>query len=157
MQTRIFRGTFMIGMAAALLAGCQPVTVGGGTSPAQPVTATNASDKAPTEQSGVAPSFAQFTDLPMPENSRMDLENTWVLGSEENWTGRLVLAAGSNPILMYDFYQREMPKFGWAKVTTVRGNMITLVYDRESRVATIRISPNGSSASVVDVLIAPKG
>ena len=87
----------------------------------------------------------------------MDLENTWVLGSEENWTGRLVLAADSSPILMYDFYEREMPKFGWAKVTTVRGSMINMVYDRESRVATIRITADGSSSSVVDVLVAPNG
>ena len=153
MQTHKIRNALAIAASVALLTGCPLET----TQSTAPVAGTNTDLRAPSEASDVAPSFSQFTDLPMPENSAMDLENTWVLGSEENWTGRLVLAADSSPILMYDFYEREMPKFGWAKVTTVRGSMINMVYDRESRVATIRITADGSSSSVVDVLVAPKG
>ena len=151
MQTHKIRNALAIAASVAFLAGCPLLTqntapVGGG----------NTDSRAPSDVSGVAPSFSQFTDVPMPGNSAIDLENTLVLGSEENWTGRLVLSADASPIMMHDFYEREMSKFGWAKVTTVRGSMITLVYDRESRVVTIRISAN-RNGSTIDMLVGPKG
>ena len=152
MQTHKIRNALAIAASVAFLAGCPLET----TQNTAPVSGANTDGRPPSDVSGVAPSFSQFTDLPMPENSAMDLDNTWVLGSEENWTGRLVLATGSSPIMMYDFYQGEMPKFGWAKVSTVRGSRITLVYDRENRVVTIHIIADGSG-STVDMLVAPKG
>ena len=153
MQTHKIRNALAIASSVAFLAGCPLLET---TQNTAPVTGTNTDTRPPSDVSGVAPSFSQFTDIPMPENSAMDLKNTWVLGSEENWTGRLVLAADSSPIMMYDFYEREMPKFGWAKVTTVRGSRIDLVYDRENRVVTIRITADGTS-SIIDMLVAPKG
>lgn len=103
------------------------------------------------------PSFAQFTDLPMPSNASLDLERSIVFGSEDAWTGRLVLKAGASPAEMYDFYLREMPNFGWVKVTVVRAGTSILVYDRESRVATIKILDGTLGSAEVDVTVSPKG
>lgn len=103
------------------------------------------------------PSFTQFTDIPMPSNSSLDMDKSIIFGASDAWHGRLVLNAGGSPAQMYDFYEREMPNFGWSKVTVVRADISVMVYDRESRVATIKLSGGSFAGSVVDVTVSPKG
>jgi hypothetical protein len=103
------------------------------------------------------PSFTKFTDIPMPSNSTLDLDRSIIFGASDAWTGRLVLNAGGNPAQMYDFYEREMPNFGWSKVTVVRADVSVLVYDRENRVATIKLTGGSFSGSTVDITVSPKG
>jgi len=50
-----------------------------------------------------------------------------------------------------------MPNFGWSKVTVVRADISVLVYDRENRVATIKLTGGSFSGSVVDITVSPKG
>ena len=102
------------------------------------------------------PSFARFTDLPMPSNAELDLERSLVFGGEESWTGRLVLNTNSSPSDMYDFYLTEMPNFGWSKITVVRSKTNVMVFDRESRVATITILEGRLRGTVIDVTVAPR-
>jgi len=40
------------------------------------------------------PRFTQFTDIPIPANAKVDLDNLLVLGSEDGWIGRLALDTG---------------------------------------------------------------
>ena len=91
------------------------------------------------------PSFARFTDLPMPSNAELDLERSLVFGGEESWTGRLVLNTNSSPSDMYDFYLTEM-----------RSKTNVMVFDRESRVATITILEGRLRGTVIDVTVAPR-
>ena len=88
------------------------------------------------------PSFTQFTDI---------------FGASDAWHGRLVINAGGTPAQMYDFYEREMPNFGWSKVTVVRADISVMVYDRESRVATIKLQGGSFAGSTVDITVSPKG
>ncbi|OSQ42773.1 hypothetical protein TALK_21190 [Thalassospira alkalitolerans] len=103
------------------------------------------------------PSFTQFTDLPMPSNSSLDMDRSIIFGASDAWHGRLVLSAGGTPAQMYDFYEREMPNFGWSKVTVVRADVSVMVYDRENRVATIKLMGGSFAGSTVDVTVSPKG
>ncbi|WP_417837494.1 hypothetical protein [Thalassospira tepidiphila] len=103
------------------------------------------------------PSFTQFTDIPMPSNSSLDMDRSIIFGASDAWHGRLVLNAGGSQAQMYDFYEREMPNFGWSKVTVVRADISVLVYDRENRVATIKLTGSSFSGSVVDITVSPKG
>ncbi len=103
------------------------------------------------------PSFNKFTDIPMPSNSTLDMDRSIIFGASDAWTGRLVLNSRGSPAQMYDFYEREMPNFGWSKVTVVRADVSVLVYDRESRVATIKLTGGSFSGSTVDITVSPKG
>lgn len=103
------------------------------------------------------PSFTQFTDIPMPSNSSLDMDRSIIFGASDAWHGRLVLNSGGSPAQMYDFYEREMPNFGWSKVTVVRSDISVMVYDRESRVATIKLSGGSFAGSTVDITVSPKG
>ena len=87
----------------------------------------------------------------------MDLERSLVLGEKDAWIGRLVMAIGMNPGRAYDFYFGEMPRFGWAPVTTVRAETSVLTYARGNRVATIQIRSQTITGSKVSMTVSPKG
>lgn len=103
------------------------------------------------------PAFTQFTDIPMPSNASLDMDKSIIFGASDAWHGRLVLNAGGSQAQMYDFYEREMPNFGWTKVTVVRADISVMVYDRENRVATIKLTGGSFAGSTVDVTVSPKG
>ena len=110
-------------------------------------------------QSGVIgqPNFAQFNDVPVPAGADMDLERSLVLGEQDAWIGRLVLAVGTNPGKTFDFYFGEMPRFGWFPVTTVRAETSVLTFARGSRIATIQVWGRTLSGSTVSMTVSPKG
>ena len=110
-------------------------------------------------QSGVIgePNFAQFSDVPVPAGVDMDLERSLVLGEQDAWIGRLVMAVGTNPGKTFDFYFGEMPRFGWFPVTTVRAETSVLTYARADRIATIQVWGRTLTGSTVSMTVSPKG
>ncbi|MEQ8587371.1 MAG: hypothetical protein RLO01_18450 [Thalassobaculaceae bacterium] len=100
-------------------------------------------------------SFAQFDDIPIPVDAEMDLGQTLVLGDREGWIGRLSLDVTHSMTDMYAFYEQEMPRFGWERITTVRARISTLTYERGPRVATITLQPTLTDGTVVDFTVAP--
>lgn len=57
----------------------------------------------------------------------------------------------------YDFFLREMPKFGWQEITSVRSEVSVLTYSRSGRVATIQIRRRTLGGSAVDIIVSPQG
>ena len=104
-----------------------------------------------------APAFAEFTDMPVPAGAIMDLERSLVLGGRAAWIGRLVLGTEDTAPGMYDFYQAEMPKFGWEEITTVRAVTSVLTYARGDRVATIQIARDRLGGATVSIVVSPRG
>lgn len=100
-------------------------------------------------------SFAQFDDIPIPVDAEMDLGQTLVLGDREGWIGRLSLDVAHAMTDMYAFYEEEMPRFGWERITSVRARISTLTYERGPRVATITLQPTLTDGTVVDFTVAP--
>lgn len=121
-------------------------------------TAPLAASHKPTE-SGIigAPSFAQFSDVPVPSGAKMDLDRSLVLGDRESWIGRLVMAVGMNQDRAYDFYFGEMPRFGWQPITTVRSETSVLTYIRGARVATVQIQGRAITGARIWMTISPRG
>lgn len=105
----------------------------------------------------VAPSFAQFSDIPVPPGASMDMKGTLVLGSHDSWVGRLMLAARRPSSEMFDFYHSEMPRFGWEEVTSVRSAISVLTYRRAARVATIQLQATALGNTDVDFTVSPQG
>jgi len=140
-------GAFALTAALALLA----LTACGTTTP---ITASSRADR----MGGAGePSFAQFTDIPVPAGATMDLERSLVLGDREAWIGRIVMDVSENVSRIYDFYFDEMPKFEWSPVTMVRAGTSVLTYTRGERVATIQIAPRTIGGATVSVTVSPRG
>lgn len=104
---------------------------------------------------GPVSTFNQFSDIPIPTDADLDLDQSLVLGSEDGWIGRVSLDVGYDMTEMYTFYEREMPKFGWQQLTTVRAKISTMTYSRGSRVATITLQSELTGGTYVDFTVAP--
>lgn len=117
------KGLAAAAMAIAMLAGC-----GGGTG------------NGPAEPGGTpAASFSQFPDVPTPDGATMDTEMSFLLGGGDAWLGRLVVRKRfTDPEALYDFYNAQMPGFGWRQVTSVRSSISVQTWQRGQRVATIQ-------------------
>ena len=102
------------------------------------------------------PSFAQFTDIPVPKDAEMNVSETVVFGGHDAWSGQLVLDTGHQLSDMFDFFKGEMPKFGWEEITAVRTNQSVMAYTREERVATIQIESMKLGGSEVRMVVAPR-
>jgi hypothetical protein len=108
-------------------------------------------------QDGVSetPRFTQFTDIPIPANAEVDLDNLLVLGTEDGWIGRLSLTSGHGMIDMYAFYEREMPRFGWDQIPIIRSSISTMTYSSGPRIATITLHPKTTGGSNINFTVAP--
>jgi hypothetical protein len=87
----------------------------------------------------------------------MDVERSLVLGARDQWIGRLSMDTSGSSSQSYDFFLREMPKFGWQEITTVRSEVSVLTYGRSGRVATIQIRNKTLGGSAIDVTVSPRG
>ena len=101
--------------------------------------------------------FTRFPDIPIPSGATMDLDRSLVLGARDAWIGRLAMHVGARPSALFDFYSREMGRFGWREITSVRSETSVLTYSRGERVATVRIRGVTLRGAQVDVTISPRG
>lgn len=101
--------------------------------------------------------FAQFSDIAVPTGATMDVERSLVLGARDAWIGRLSMNTGQSPTVSYDFFLREMPKYRWQEITTVRSETSVLTFSRDSRIATIQIKKKTLGGSKIDVTVSPRG
>ncbi len=105
--------------------------------------------------SAIPPAFASFPDIPFPEKSYIDLDETKALGSGEKWIGSLVFDTPYNASSVFDFYVSEMPKLKWQEVATVRSKISHMTYSRERRAVQILIEADGSDSSQVMITAIP--
>lgn len=113
------------------------------------------SEPATDAQGNPVPSFSQFDDLPVPPGAVMDLSNSLIFGKDDQWTGRLVLETDQPPDSVYEFYQREMPKYQWREITALRSETSLITMARMDRVATVTIESSGLSGSAVTITVGP--
>ena len=105
--------------------------------------------------SAIPPAFANFPDMPFPNQAYVDLEETKALGSGHNWIGSIVYNAPYTPSEVFDFYVSEMPKLGWLEVATVRARVSHMTYIKERRAVQILIEMDSSDSSTVTVTAIP--
>ncbi|HEY1722482.1 MAG TPA: hypothetical protein VGG27_14665 [Magnetospirillaceae bacterium] len=131
------RSRFLLPLAAALLlAGCSSNS-GSGTS-------------GDTSNGAAPPSFNQFTDIPIPENARLSVGKSLVLGQGDNWVGRLDFSLRwSSAPQLFDFYKAQMPTYKWTEISSVRADISVMTYRRGDRIATVQIEDTTLGAEVI--------
>ena len=100
-------------------------------------------------------SFAKFKDIPIPDGSVMDMNNTVIFGSDDEWFGRLSIIPNLSHAETFDFFRYEMPNLNWKEITNVRSTSSVLSYEKENRVVTIQIS-NSYGKTLCSVNMSPK-
>lgn len=133
-------------IAAVSLAGCTTrAPLGGGGNAG---TSKGAADS--TRQQEV-----QFADIPVPKGRKINVDKTVVVGTDV-WYGQLTYDTNHSAESMFDFYNRELPGYGWRKITSVRARMSIMTYDRENRIMTVAITPNRIIGSEVMISVSPR-
>ena len=100
-------------------------------------------------------SFAKFKDIPIPDGAVMDMKNTVIFGSDEDWFGRLALLPNMSHAETFDFFRYEMPNLNWLEITNVRATSSVLSYEKDSRIVTIQIS-NSYGKTICSINMSPK-
>ncbi len=132
-------------LAAMMLAGCTPRSpVGSGG---------NATSKGAGAQQQARQ--AQFTDIPVPKGRKINVDKTVVVGTDV-WYGQLTYDTNHSATTMFEFYDRELPGYGWNKITSVRAQTSIMTYDRGNRVMTVAITPNRILGSEVMISVSPR-
>lgn len=99
--------------------------------------------------------FQNFPDIPFPDKSYMELENSKTMGNGENWTGSISYTSGFNAGRVFDFYVAEMPKKGWIEIAVVRAGISQMTYVRNGRAVQILIQMEGKDSSFVTITAIP--
>lgn len=97
-----------------------------------------------------------FPDIPIPQGAKMNVDRTLVVGTED-WFGQLVLEATGDAFQMFDFYRAGLPKFDWAEITSVRGPVSVLTYEREQRILQMQITSGSLTGSIITITVSPRG
>jgi len=107
---------------------------------------------------GQVPSANQFLgQLSLPTGARLLSDQSLIIGSGDNWVGRVVLDVGRNPDAAYAFFLETYPAQGWAVVSAVRGKTSLLVLTRQDRTATVELIDGGMlGSSQVVLTMAPR-
>ena len=103
-------------------------------------------------------SFAQFNDIPIPENSIMIVEKTLLLGEKNNWIGRLVITNPIKPARAFDFFKQKLVNYDWIEITSVRSTTSVLTYSLNKRIMTIQIEPikySNQYQSTISITMSP--
>ncbi len=78
-----------------------------------------------------------------------------MVGNDTEWLGRASMAAPIEPIGIWDFYRREMPRQGWTEISASEAPNRVLFYQRGARVAVVEVWP-GVNGSRIDVWMNPR-
>ena len=100
-------------------------------------------------------SFAKFKDIPIPDGSVMDMNNTVIFGSDDEWFGRLSLVPNISHAETFDFFRYEMPNLNWQEITNVRSTSSVLSYEKDQRIVTIQIT-NSYGQTLCSINMSPK-
>lgn len=140
-KTTSFKRAGLLLACVLVLAGCG--SVGGG--------------EAGMGAGGVSASELGLAAQLPPGGVKINYDQSLIIGSGENWMGRLVfeLSQGSNAA--YHFFLEQYPRQGWTLVSAVRGKTSLLVFTKPDRSATVELTEGGVlGASLATLTVTPK-
>ena len=119
-------------------------------------TATIPTTDGATAISSATPSaFAQFPDIAVPPNTKINVDNTLIVGSKP-WFGRLALESFTSASRAFDFFLNNMGNHGWERKQAVRGPTYILTYNSAEREMTVIISSRTLAGSEITITVSPR-
>ena len=99
---------------------------------AQPVPPVSGASPPPSNGApGIPPDVLTIPQLPVPPNSSFAIDDTVLVGNDDDWTGQVILNAPFSVIQVTQFYRTEMPKMGWAETAIVRARRTSISFVRD--------------------------
>ena len=93
----------------------------------------------------------------LPPGATIKTENSLIIGSGEQWVGRVVADVGKDSEAAYRYFMDAYPSQGWTLITTVRGKTSLMVFTKQDRTATIEMAEgNVLGGALVTLTVAPR-
>jgi len=93
----------------------------------------------------------------LPAGAKINHAQSLIMGSGENWVGRVVLELDQNANAAYSFFLDQYPQQGWTLVSAVRGKNSLLVFTKADRSATVELTEAGVlGGSQATLTVSPK-
>lgn len=125
--------------AALLLAGCGSTPLSGSTDVKAPSTMEVLGQNA------------------LPPGSSFKAEQSFIMGSGEQWLGRAVADVGRDTDAAFRFFLEAYPAQGWTLISAVRGKTSLLVFTRQDRTVTVELSEGSTlSGGTAVVTVSPR-
>ena len=95
----------------------------------------------------------------LPPGARILHEQSLVIGTGENWVGRVVMDSARDTTSAYSYFLDNYPNLGWTLLSAVRAKSSVLVFTKGERNVTIEIqegNPLSGGAALVILTLAPR-
>jgi hypothetical protein len=103
-------------------------------------------------------SLTRIHDMPFIVKSKLDLEESLIMGEGKSWSGQLFMSISSRKAEVFNFYVRNLNDYGWKEQTTIRGETSILNYvGKNNRVVIITITEGKFNSSNVLISVSPFG
>jgi hypothetical protein len=87
------------------------------------------------------PTVAQVQgNTPLPPGSVIKQDKSFIIGTGDNWFGRMTLNIGRDADIAYRFFVQQYPNQGWTLVSSVRTARSLLIFTKGDRSLTIEIT-----------------
>lgn len=98
-------------------------------------------------------------DMPLPQGSKINNDQSLILGAGSAWAGRIVINTPQGPTDTFTFFRDQFPNSGWTGVSSIKAKISILVFAKQDRTVTVEITDAGALAdgSVTSLTVAPKG
>ena len=97
--------------------------------------------------------------IQLPPGARILHEQSLVIGTGENWVGRVVMDSARDTTSAYSYFLDNYPSLGWTLLSAVRAKSSVLVFNKGERNVTIEIqegNPLSGGAALVILTLAPR-
>lgn len=97
-------------------------------------------------------------EMPLPLGARIDNEASLILGSGENWTGRVILSVSTAAAETFNTLREQFQTGGWQLLSSVKAKNSILVFTRQERTVTLEINEGSglTSGSRIVLSVAPR-
>ena len=100
--------------------------------------------------------LTRISDMPFPEDTKVSLNKSILLGEGKAWSGQLSLSIPRSKISVFNFYVKNLDDFGWKEQTTIRGETSILTFVGENnRIAIISIKEAKFNTAEVLISVSP--
>jgi hypothetical protein len=93
----------------------------------------------------------------LPPGSTLKPEQSLIIGSGEQWVGRVVATVGKDIDAAIRFFVDTYQSQGWTLISSVRGKASLLVFTKQDRTATVELTEGTMlSGGTVTLTVAPR-
>ncbi|MGE5639839.1 MAG: hypothetical protein ACM30H_07055 [Clostridia bacterium] len=94
----------------------------------------------------------------LPPGAKVRNDESFVMGSGDDWLGRLVLETTQDTASAYQYFLDGYPRQGWTLLSATRSRTSLLVFTRQERTATVEVAEAGfGRGTLVTLTVSPKG